>query len=122
MRVNTTGDIRMPPLARNTIDPSGVAVLNDWIMSMPGREVLAPPTISPAGGTYKSTVEVTLSEPEPGAQVRYTLDGTVPGPADLLYDKPIQLTGPAVIRTRAYKEGFTRSIITQEVFVVGNSS
>jgi len=122
MRINTTGDIRMPPLARNTIDPSGVAVLNEWIMSMPGRDVLNPPDISPAGGTYDAAVEVTLSEPEAGAEVRYTLDGTVPGPTDLLYDKPIKLTGPTVIRTRAYKEGFTRSIISQEVFVVGKSS
>jgi hypothetical protein len=112
----------MPPLARNTIDPSGVAVLNEWIMSMPGRAVLNPPDISPAGGTYDAAVEVTLSEPESGAEVRYTLDGTVPGPTDLLYDKPIKLTGPTVIRTRAYKEGFTRSIISQEVFVVGKSS
>jgi hypothetical protein len=36
------------------------------------------------------------------------------------YDKPIKLTGPTVIRTRAYKDGFTRSIIAQDVFIVGN--
>ncbi len=67
-------------------------------------------------------IDVTLAEPEPGAQIRYTLDGSVPGPSDPLYDKPIKLTGPAVLRTRAYKEGFTRSIINQEVFIVGKSS
>jgi mono/diheme cytochrome c family protein len=39
MRVDTTGDIRMPPLARNTVDPSGVALLREWIMSMPGRQL-----------------------------------------------------------------------------------
>jgi len=122
MRVNTTGDIRMPPLARNTIDLAGVAVLEEWIMSMPGRAVLSPPEISPAGGTYEASIEVTLTEPEPGAELRYTLDGTVPGPKDLLYEKPIKLTGPTVIRTRAYKDGFTRSIVNQEVFVVGKSS
>ena len=46
----------------------------------------------------------------------------MPGPSDPLYDKPIKLTGPAVVRTRAYKDGFTRSIITQEVFIIGKSS
>jgi len=121
MRVNTTGDIRMPPLARNTIDPSGVALLDEWIMSLPGRDVLSPPQISPAGGAFESSVEVTLTEPEPGAVIRYTLDGTVPGPSDLAYDKPIKLTGPAVIRTRAYKDGFTRSIIAQDVFIVSSA-
>jgi len=122
MRVNTTGDIRMPPLARNTIDPTGVELLDQWIMSMPGRAVLDPPAISPAGGTFAEPIDVTLAEPEPGAEVRYTLDGSVPTPSDMLYDKPIKLTGPAVLRTRAYKDGFTRSIITQEVFIVGKSS
>jgi len=122
MRVDTTGDIKMPPLARNTIDEAGVQLLDRWIMSMPGRPVLAPPVISPAGGTFDAPIEVRLTEPESGAQVRYTLDGSVPGASDPLYDKPIKLTGPAVLRTRAYKDGFMRSIITQEVFVVGKSS
>jgi uncharacterized repeat protein (TIGR03806 family) len=119
MRMNTTGDIRMPPLARNTIDEGGVELLREWIMSMPGRSVLDPPTISPAGGNYNEPIEVTLTEPEPGADIRYTLDGSVPGTSDLHYDKPIKLDGPAVLRTRAYKDGFTRSIITQDVFIVG---
>jgi hypothetical protein len=43
----------------------------------------------------------------------------VPGTADPVYGKPVKLGAPTVIRTRAYKEGFTRSIIAQEVFVVG---
>jgi len=122
MRVNTAGEIKMPPLARNTIDPTGVSLLNEWIMSMPGRAGLNPPGITPAGGSFDAPIEVSLSEPEPGAQIRYTLDGSVPGPSDPLYGNPIQLTGPTVLRTRAYKDGFTRSIITQEVFIVGKTS
>jgi hypothetical protein len=35
------------------------------------------------------------------------------------YDKPIRLSGTAVLRARAYKEGFTRSIVEQQVFIVG---
>ena len=119
MRVNTTADIRMPPLARNTIDAGGVELLREWITSMPGRAVLAPPSLSPAGGTFAAPIEVTLAEPEPGADVRYTLDGSIPGTSDLKYDKPIKLTGPTVLRARAYKEGFTRSIVAEEVYIVG---
>jgi uncharacterized repeat protein (TIGR03806 family) len=119
MRMNTVDDIRMPPLARETIDQNGVELLRQWIMSLPGRSVLDPPGISPAGGNYSEPIEVILTEPEPGADIRYTLDGSVPGTSDMHYEKPIKLTGPAVLRTRAYKEGFTRSIIVQDVFIVG---
>jgi mono/diheme cytochrome c family protein len=94
MRVDTVGDIRMPPIDRQTIDESGVELLRQWIDSM------------------------ILTEPEPGADIRYTLDGSVPGPKDQKYDKPLTLSGPAVLRTRAFKDGFTKSITSQEVFVI----
>jgi uncharacterized repeat protein (TIGR03806 family) len=119
MRINTVGDIRMPPIARQTIDEHGVALMREWIDSMPGRPVLAPPVIEPAGGTFDKPIEIRLNEPEADADIRYTLDGSVPGASDTRYDKPIVLSGPAVVRARAFKDGFTRSITSQEVFVVG---
>jgi uncharacterized repeat protein (TIGR03806 family) len=119
MRVNTVDDIKMPPIARETIDQKGVGLLQDWITSLPGRSVLDPPAVSPEGGTFAGPVDVSLSEREPGADIRYTLDGSVPSPSDMRYEKPIKLTGPAVVRARAYKDGFTRSITTQQVFIVG---
>jgi hypothetical protein len=119
MRINTLEDIKMPPLARETIDQKGVKLLQDWITSLPGRPVLDPPAMSPQGGTFGVPVEVSLTVREPGADIRYTLDGSVPGPSDMRYDKPIKLTEPAVLRARAFKDGFTRSITSQEVFIVG---
>jgi uncharacterized repeat protein (TIGR03806 family) len=119
MRVNTVDDIKMPPIARETIDQAGVKLLQDWITSLPGRPVLDPPAMSPQGGTFSGPVEISLTEREPGADIRYTLDGSVPGPGDTRYEAPIQLTGPAVLRARAYKDGFTRSITAQEVFIIG---
>jgi uncharacterized repeat protein (TIGR03806 family) len=118
MRINTVGDIRMPPLDRETIDERGVALMRAWITGMPGRPVLAPPAIAPAGGTFDKPVEIRLTESQPDADIRYTLDGSVPGPSDKLYDKPFVLSDAAVLRARAFKEGFTRSITSQEVFVV----
>jgi mono/diheme cytochrome c family protein len=120
MRVNTVDDIKMPPIARETIDQKGVTLLRDWIQSMPGRAVLDPPTMSPRGGAFKGAVAISLAEREPGADIRYTLDGSVPGPSDMRYENPIKLTSPAVVRARAYKDGFTRSITSQEVFIIGN--
>ena len=119
MRVNTMDDIKMPPIARESIDHKGVSLLQDWITSLPGRPVLDPPAMSPPGGTFHGPIEISLAEPEPGADIRYTLDGSVPGPTDMRYDKPIKLTAPVVLRARAYKDGFTRSITAQEIFIVG---
>ncbi|HTV79299.1 MAG TPA: chitobiase/beta-hexosaminidase C-terminal domain-containing protein [Steroidobacteraceae bacterium] len=119
MRVDTNGDVRMPPIARETIDEHGVQLLRDWINSMPGKDVLVPPKISPDGGTFGQAVTVTLSSADAGAQIRYTLDGSAPGTQDMLYTAPIRLTGPTVVRARAYKDGMTRSITAESVFIVG---
>jgi len=119
MRINTLGDIRMPPLARETIDPQGVALLREWILSMPGQSVLDPPDITPAGGVFEQPVQVALRANEPGAEIRYTLDGSAPGPSDLRYASPITLNGPTVLRARAFKPGFTRSIAVEQLFIVG---
>lgn len=119
MRVDTNGEIRMPPLARNTIDTQGAALLRNWIASQPGRDVLAPPSIAPAGGSFDHPVSVTLSSGEAGAEIHYTLDGSVPGPKDPRYEGPIRIEGPATLRARSFKDGFTRSVIAQQTYLVG---
>jgi uncharacterized repeat protein (TIGR03806 family) len=119
MRADTNGDIRMPPIARETIDVQGMQLLRDWINSMPGKDVLAPPKITPEGGTFATAVTVALSSTDAGAQIHYTLDGTAPGPQDPVYSDPLKVTGPTVVRARAYKDGMTRSITAESVFIVG---
>lgn len=119
MRIDTNGEIRMPPLARNTIDTQGVGLIRQWIESLPGRDVLPPPSISPTGGSFEHPMSVTLASSEQGAEIRYTLDGSVPGPKDARYEGPIHIDGPTVLRARAYKEGFTRSIIAQQIYLIG---
>jgi mono/diheme cytochrome c family protein len=119
MRVNTDGDIRMPPLARETIDQKGVALLSQWILSLPGRAVLDPPTLSRPGGTYNAPLAVALQDSEPGAAIHYTLDGSEPDASDPLYQAPIEITDTKIVRARAFKDGFTRSITAQEVYTIG---
>ncbi len=118
MRANTTEAFKMPPLARNTIDERGMKLLREWIGSLPGPHVLPPPEILPRGGNFSKSVEVVLKS-EPDATIRYTLDGTVPTTDDLLYEKPIRLTGPTIVRAKAFKPGCTKSITAQEIFLVG---
>jgi uncharacterized repeat protein (TIGR03806 family) len=119
MRVDTNGDVRMPPVARKTIDEQGVTLLRAWIESMPGRDVLAPPSIAPAGGSFKGPVTVTIAARDPGAAIHYTVDGSAPGESDPLYQGPVRLDGPTVLRARVYKDGYTRSVIAQQIYVIG---
>lgn len=119
-RIDTNDDTRMPPIARHTIDHKGVALIREWISSLPGKDVLAPPAILPAGGDFKKPVTVSLSSGAPGAEIRYTLDGSTPGPDDPIYSKPLRIDGPTVVRARTYKEGLTRSIVVQQTYLVGN--
>lgn len=118
MRANTMEAFRMPPVARNTIDVQGMELMRRWIGSLPGLPVLAPPEISPVGGNYDKPVSVVIKS-EAGAAIRYTLDGTVPTTSDLLYEGPIQITGPTILRAKAFKPGYKKSITSQELFVIG---
>jgi hypothetical protein len=92
-------------------------LLRQWIESLPGPPVLPPPEVSPRGGNFDQPVEVVLKT-EPGATIRYTIDGTVPTASDLLYEKPLQLTRPTILRAKAFKPGYTKSIATQEIFMI----
>lgn len=118
LRASTTEAFKMPPLARNTVDVHGMALLRQWIESLPGPPVLPPPLISPAGGNFTNAVEVTLNS-ERDATIHYTTDGTAPTTSDPRYEKPIRLTGPTILRARAFKAGFTKSIIAQQIFLIG---
>jgi hypothetical protein len=118
MRTDTTEAFKMPPLARNRIDEQGMNLLRQWIESRPGPPVLPPPEISPHGGNFDQPVAIVLKS-EPGAKIYYTLDGTVPTTSDLFYEKPVQLTSPTILRAKAFKPGFAKSITTQEIFIVG---
>ena len=116
MRVNTTDGYKMPPLARNTVDDRGVKLLREWIASLPGPHVLGPPEILPPGGKFTKPVEVTLKS-EPGANIFYSLDGTVPTTNDLPYERPFRISEPTIVRAKAFKEGCTRSITAKEFFL-----
>jgi mono/diheme cytochrome c family protein len=119
MRANTVEPIKMPPLAHQTVDRAGMALLRQWIESLGGRAVLAPPNFSLAAGNYPKPIDVTLSADDPSAEIRYTVDGSIPGSKDLLYQQPLHLANSTTIRAKAFKDGFTRSITAQETFIVG---
>jgi hypothetical protein len=118
LRISTLEAFKMPPLAHERIDEQGAELIREWIESMPGRDVLAPPRISPQGGDFTRVVQVTISNADPIAVIRFTLDGSTPQKTSPVYSRPVEIAEPTTLRARAFKEGFTRSIIAQETFIV----
>lgn len=80
----------------------------------PNHEALPPPLpvrFSHPGGLFTNALAVTLSAPEQGVQIRYTLDGTPPGLTNgLPYSAPVQITKTARLRAVALAAGKASSI------------
>jgi uncharacterized repeat protein (TIGR03806 family) len=117
LRASSSEAFKMPPLAHNEPDVKNITLLREWIESLPGQPVLPPPDIFPSAGNFEKPVTVSLKS-EPGATIRYTLDGTVPTQKDLLYEKPFTLTSPTIVRAKAFKRGYTKSITSQQIYIV----
>jgi hypothetical protein len=54
----------------------------------------------------------------PGGTVRYTVDGSEPGPEAALYDKPIVITGETTVKARAFWPDGLASPVESRTFVV----
>jgi hypothetical protein len=120
LRMNTRDNaIKMPMLARNLIDTNAVTVIADWINSLPGLPALAPPSITPAGGLFTNSVNVTLSTTNVGAALYYTLDGSLPTAGSLLYSAPLTFTSNVTVRTVAVQSGYNNSISSDATFIFG---
>jgi hypothetical protein len=118
-RMNTNAAaIKMPPLARNQVDTNAVQVFNDWINSLPGVPALAPPVITPGGGSYYASVGVTLTPPDTNATLYYTLDGSLPTTNSLLYSGVFNLTGNETVTANAFETNFYNSIAASAQFLV----
>jgi hypothetical protein len=50
--------------------------------------------------------------------LHYTVDGSAPSKSDVLYEGPFALTNTCVVRVRAYKAGYGKSIPAQKVYVI----
>lgn len=75
---------------------------------------IARPAASPASGEVARGTAVSLSTATAGAEIWYTIDGTVPakdGSSSVRYQSPIVITEATVIRAIAVKDGASSAIL-----------
>lgn len=87
----------------------------NWAMYIQVTSAVAPKLIvSPAGGTYRGGVEVTLSALN-ATDIYYTLDGTTPTEASTRYTSPIKIgTTNTILKVIAVGAGGTTAVQTHE--------
>ncbi len=73
-----------------------------------GSKVTAP-LISPPGGVVDGTQTVSIATLTPGAQVRYTLDGSEPTLLSAEYTEPLQVEATVTVKAKAFREGSAES-------------
>ena len=77
------------------------------------------PVISPAGGSYESSVTITIACATEGATIHYTLDGTTPTEASAKYSAALTLTESATLKAVAVKEGnYTASQVVSASYTI----
>jgi hypothetical protein len=86
----------------------GVALLRQWIESLPGPKVLSPPLFSMPTGRHQGPVDITLSHPRTRRCNSLHRRWECPNlSSDPLYAGPITLLEPTTLRARAFKSGFS---------------
>ena len=83
------------------------------------KQMVATPTITPAGGTFTNSGLVKLSCATTGATIRYTLDGSVPTSSSAAYKKTgILLTNSATLKAKAFKTNLADGALATATFTV----
>lgn len=78
----------------------------------------AAPTISPAGGTFDASQEVTLITNEAGGSTYYTTNGSEPTIASgTLYTAPFTITADTTVKAKTFRTNTEPSTTVQAVFV-----
>ncbi|MEO7777622.1 MAG: chitobiase/beta-hexosaminidase C-terminal domain-containing protein, partial [Fibrobacteria bacterium] len=79
---------------------------------------LPTPVASPPGKTFQLSQSVALAVPgHADAAIRYTTDGTEPGPNSSLYSSNLIFTSGTMLKARAYKTGWLPSDVMTENYI-----
>jgi sugar lactone lactonase YvrE len=77
------------------------------------EQIVATPSISPAGGTFKYPQTVTISDVTAGATIYYTLNGSTPTTASMEYTAPVSVPSSLNLSAIAVAGGMSSAVATQ---------
>lgn len=82
---------------------------------------VATPTFSPAGGSYTSTQNVSISCTTAGASIYYTTDNSTPTTSSTLYNGAISVSSTTTIKAIAVKSNWSNSDMASATYTFGSS-
>lgn len=78
----------------------------------------ATPTFNPAGGSYSSSQNVTVSDTTSGAVIYYTTDGSTPTTSSLVYKSAIPVSSKMTIKAMAIAPGWSSSTVATANYTI----
>jgi hypothetical protein len=94
------------------------AITSHNISGTPVADKVSTPQITPSGGTFSGSVQVTLACATSGAGVYYTTNGSTPTAASTPYTAPFTLTGSATVKAIGIKSGCDSSDVASAAFTI----
>ena len=82
----------------------------------------AAPAFVPPPASYASIQQVHLVSATPGAMIRYTLDGSEPGPSSPVYSAPLTLDADTTVKAMAFGADLLPSAVVTGSYVIANTS
>jgi hypothetical protein len=84
----------------------------------PALPVTPKPVITPGGGTFKASVQVTITDSDSGAAVFYTTDGKNPTTSSQRYAGPIAVSAKTKVEALAFDVNMQPSGVVSKTFKV----
>jgi glucosylceramidase len=78
----------------------------------------ATPTFTPLPGTFTSAQSVTIADATTGAQIYYTIDGSMPTSSSTLYTAPIGVAATTTVNAIATASGYSTSAVATGTFTI----
>ncbi|MDC3253622.1 CotH kinase family protein, partial [bacterium] len=88
-----------------------------------GSELFLDATVdfSIEGGYYSSGTLLALSSSDPTTEIRYTIDGSIPGQNSLIFNNAITLNSTTLVRAQAFKPGYISNVQNEEFYLINNT-
>ena len=118
------GDLAELIVYDRALTPGERQAVEDYLVRKwrPYAPAASTPSIAPAGGTFTGSTTVQLSTFTPGAEIRYTLDGSEPSATSDLYASALVVDRTTTVKARAFAAGYLDSATATATFVRAEES